>query len=109
MFVKKFGNKITGMALTKNEEKAMNLEIQRQIAEYVRKTRLEIMATFLSDIRDQFGFGPVRLKRIFKSVGKDLEELCRRYELDDSDAIWLGTRKLKEAGIDIEKWEEEEM
>lgn len=39
MVVKKAGGKIYGAVLTAAEKKAMNMEIERQLAEYTRKHR----------------------------------------------------------------------
>lgn len=33
--------------------------------------------------------------------------LLKRYEMDDSDTVWLCTHKLKEYGLDIEQWNKE--
>lgn len=80
MRVKKAGGKVYGADFTAAERKAMNLEIQRQLAEYSRKHANEIDASFKAEYFD----------------------LIKRYEMDESDNIWLNTYKLKE--IDIESW-----
>ena len=83
------------------------MEIQRQLAEYDRKNLLEIDALILWRLREQFGFGPKRLKKFYDEFAPAIEALVKRYEMDDSDQIWLCTRMLKNEGIDIEKWEKE--
>ena len=47
MQVKKAGGKVYGAVLTAAEKKAMDLEIQRELAEYDRKHIAEIDATIL--------------------------------------------------------------
>ena len=42
MLVKKAGGKIYGAVLTSAEKKAMNMEIERQLAEYTRKHEVEL-------------------------------------------------------------------
>ena len=104
MIVKKSGGQIFGAHLTAAERKAMNLEIQRQLAEYDLKHELEIEALILWTLHDQFGFGPKRLKRFWDGFNSALKALVSRYELEDTDDIWLCTHKLKEIGVDLENW-----
>lgn len=78
MVVKKAGGKIYGAVLTSAEKKAMNMEIERQLAEYTRK--------------------------FFDRFSVEIDALVKYYEMDDEDAEWLCTRKLLDMGIDVEKW-----
>ena len=82
MRVKKAGGKVFGADFTAAERKAMNLEIQRQLAEYDLKHANDLDAIILAEYFD----------------------LVKRYEMDEADNIWLNTRKLKEIGVDIESW-----
>lgn len=105
MRIKKASGMIYGADLTSAERKAMNMEIQRQLAEYVRKTQMEVDAIMLWQLHEQLGFGPKRLRQFYDNFAPAIDELLKRYELEDSDRIWLCTYKLKdECGIDIEKW-----
>ena len=104
MIVKKSGGQVFGAHLTAAERKALNLEIQRQLAEYDLKHELEIEALILWTLHDQFGFGPIRLKRFYDGFNSALKALVRRYELEDTDDVWLCTHKLKEIGVDLEDW-----
>lgn len=104
MQIKKIGKKIFGASLTSAEQKAMDMEIQKQIAEYDRKNIVEMDSIILWQLHEQFGFGPKRLKRFFDNFIPTMEELVQRYEMEDSDQIWLCTHKLKEYGIDVEEW-----
>lgn len=108
MVVKKSAGKIVGMDLTVAERKAMEMEIQKTIAEFDRKNALEINAMVLWVLHDQFGFGIKRLRQFYKSFDPALERLFERYEMEDSDRVWLCLRELKEYGIDLEKWSEED-
>lgn len=107
MRIKKAGNKIYGGSMSVAEKKAMDMEIQKQLAEYDRKNAIEIDALVLWVLHEQFGFGPKRLRQFYDSFAPAIGELVERYELENSDEIWLCTRKLKEIGIDIEEWHEE--
>ena len=102
--LKKAGGKIFGASLTAAEQKAMNMEIQRQLVEYDRKNELELDAIILWELHTQLGLGPKRLKKFFDGFSDALNALVNRYEMDISDDVWLCTHKLKEIGVDVEDW-----
>lgn len=104
MIVKKSNGRVYRATLTVTEKKAMDLEIQRQLAEYLNKSEDEISAIILWELHEQFGFGPKRLKDFYIHFGKSVKELIARYELENSDDIWLCTRKLKEIGVELDEW-----
>ena len=85
--------------------KLMNLEIKRQLAKYDAKHKLELQALVLWQLHEQFGFGEKRLKRFYNNFDASIEALIGRYQLEDTDSIWLCTLKLKDIGIDIEEWD----
>lgn len=108
MIVKKAGGKVYGATLTAAERKAMNIEIEKQLAEYTRKHALEVDALFLWYLHEEFGFGLKRLKQAFLGFAPRIDELCDKYEMhDEGDDIWLCTQKLKEMGADLEQWDKE--
>lgn len=107
MIVKKAGGKIYGAQLTAAERKAMNIEINKQIAENERKHMMEVDALVLWELHVQLGFGPTRLKRFYMGFASALNSLLRRYEMGVDDAPWLTQRKLQEMGIDLEEWYKE--
>lgn len=105
MQVLKNGKSIYGAKLTAAEKKAMNMEIQRQLAEYDEKHMREIDALILWVLHTQFGFGKERLKRFYDGFSDSMHDLIDRYSMDVSDNVWLCTKQLKDAGIDLEEWE----
>ncbi len=107
MKVKKAGKRVFGAVMSAAEKKAMDMEIQRQLAEYDRKHIREIDALVLWELHEQFGFGNKRLKKFYDNFSRDIEALIRRYEMEQGDDVWLCTYKLKEIGCDLEKWEKE--
>lgn len=107
MRVKKVGNRVYGADLTVAERKAMNLEIQKQMAEYDRKHLNEIDALILWQLHTQLGFGIKRLKRFYMNFNPEYQALIDRYDMDEEDGIWLNTYKLKEIGVDLEEWSKE--
>ena len=92
---------------TKQEQKALDREIKSQLAEYDRKNMYEVDAMVLWVLYEKFGFGKKRLKQFFDCFNTEIKALIDRYQLDDKDDAWICTRKLKDAGIDIEQWERE--
>lgn len=104
MRIKKAGGKVYGAELTAAEKKAMNMEIQRQLAEYDIKNANELDAMILWHLHEEFGLGPKRLKQFYDTFVPQLDALVERYMMDDSDKVWLCTYNLKQYGIDIEEW-----
>ena len=107
MRIKKAAGKGYGAAMTVAEKKAMNLEIQRQLAEYDKKHATEIDALILWVLHSEFGFGEKRLRRFYDRFNKAIAELLERYVMEENDKVWLCTYLLKQYGIDLEKWREE--
>lgn len=89
---------------TANEKKAMETELKSQLADWDKKHYNELDALVLWVLHSEFGFGEKRLKRFHDTFVKSIGELIKRYEMDDSDDVWLCTYKLKQAGIDISEW-----
>lgn len=100
----KSGKHIIGAKLTAAEQKAMDMEIKRQLREWDEVHAIELEALYLWTLHEVFGFGEKRLRRLHDSIVPAIESLLARYELEEKDDVWLCTKKLKEAGIDIERW-----
>lgn len=96
-----------GASLSAAEKKAMDLEIQRELAEYDRKHLAEMDAIILWVLHEQFGFGPKRLRRYYDSFWTATRGLLKRYEMEQDNDIWLCTQMLKRIGVDIEAWHKE--
>ena len=109
MRIKKASGRIFGGAMSAAEKKAMDLEIQRQLAEYDRKHLVEIDAMILWVLHERFGFGPKRLRQYYDSFRACTNELVERYQMDAGDDIWLCTQMLKRIGVDVEQWHKETM
>ena len=108
MQVKKTRGKVYGANLTAAERKAMEMEINRQLSEYSKKYEMEINSIILWELHEQLGFGPKRLKRFYDNFKPVFNDLINRYSIGDTDdSTRLCTYKLKEIGVDIEKWNNE--
>lgn len=104
---KKFGGRIYGVQFTAKEQAAIDKEIKRQCAEYDQKNLNELDALILWLLHEEFGFGMKRLRRFYELFHSEFSELVKRYELEEDDAAWLCTYKLKQYGLDIEQWNKE--
>lgn len=104
MIIKKINGKVFGATLTVSEQKALEIEIKKQLAEYSRKYELEIESMVLLELREKFGFGEARLKQMHEALSEGIDDLINRYQMEDQDAAWLCTYKLKDQGFDISKW-----
>ena len=107
MVIKRSGKHIFGADLTAAEKKAMNIEIDRQLAEHTRKHQVEIECLFLRELRENYGFGETRLRRAFDNFSNDLDDLIARYELGEEDKLWIATQQMKAEGFDVEQWHKE--
>ena len=111
MTVLKSGGRVFGARLTNAEQKAIEIEARKAMAEYTRLHRRELQAMRLWVLHERFGFGLKRLREYHDIFDPAIEELARRYEMDETedDDIWLCSQKLAEYGVDLEEWEKEEI
>lgn len=108
MIIKKTRGKIYGAQLTNAEQKAMDIEIKKQLKEWDHKHMLELDAVVLWELYEQLGFEYDELKTFYDGFSHGLADLIKRYEMDSEDMIWLCTYKLKDRlGIDLEAWNHE--
>ena len=107
MQVKKSRGQVFGANLTKDEQKALKMEVRRHLIEENEKNKEEIVAMVLWRLHEQFGFGPERLRRFFLEFDMGIDDLAERYMLEETDDVWLCTQKLRDYGIDISEWRKE--
>ena len=107
MEILKSGKHIFGARLSAAERKALDLEIQKSLAEFNRKHELEIEALVIRQIKHRLDIDDVQLREFFDSFADDLLELNRHYELGEEDQAWLCIEMLKREGIDLEQWHRE--
>lgn len=104
MRVKKSGKHIYGVELTAAEQKALDMEARRRLAEHTRQHELEIEAIVIRQLRRMTGWGEVRLRRFYDGFDSELMSLVNRYEMEEVDAPWLCLEELKREGFDISEW-----
>jgi hypothetical protein len=87
-------------------KKAINEEVNRQIAEGVGNMSKDITATVLWQLHVQEGWGKTKLLRFAKNFGPALAELQDFYQMHSHDETdFLVKYKLKEIGVDVDKIE----
>lgn len=109
MFVQKHNGKVLGAKLTSAERKALEIELDKMLAEDLRSHEDEIIAIVLYTLGKEFGFGSKRMFRFWQALQVHFIELCEHYEMSPTkDGLWLMTRKLKEEkGVDVAEWQKQ--
>lgn len=108
MIVKKSGGKVIGAHLTAAEQKALDIEIQKQLEAFERKNLMEVDAIMLWWLHEKLGFGAKRLKDFYKDFHDAFYGMLNHYEMENTEGTWLCTQKLKEIGVDLEAWYRED-
>ena len=107
MRIKRSAGHAYGAELTKAEQRALDMEIRRQLSEYTRKHIVEFEATVIRNLRRATDWDESQLRAFYDKFDDDLQALVKHYEMGQDDLQWLCTRELKQEGIDIEQWHRE--
>jgi len=89
--------------MSKTEKAALKAEIARQVHELDEKFSAEICAMLLWALHEEFGFGADRLRRVWDCVAVHRAELLKHYDMQDN-AEFILLYKLRQIGVDVEKW-----
>ena len=100
MWIKQSGGKVFGATFTAKEQKAIDIEINRQILEADEKYQNNIDASVLYALRVYAGWGPKKLRDFYESFELIHDDLRAYYEMPDDDG-WLANRKLLDIGVDV--------
>ena len=95
-----------GANFTKKEQKAMEIEIRRQIAEDAKKYENNVDVSVLYFLYKHLNFGEKRLRRAWEQFTAVYHDLIQYYEMPD-ECDWLMDRELKAIGVDVSKWNAE--
>lgn len=82
---------------------AMRREINTQLLEADKRYTLDVDTMVLSTLHHEYGWGSKRCKEFYIRMFCHHLEMRKFYEMDD---LYPERYKLKEAGIDVEKWYE---
>lgn len=107
MRVKAIKGKVFGADLTAKERQAMNIEIERQLAEYEKKHAVNLDILILYVLHAHYGWGKKRLRRFYDAFNVEHDKLIAYYEMPETDNVWLADVKLKEIGVDVAAWDAE--
>lgn len=102
-------NCIQRRKFTVAEQKAVDREINRQLAEYIRKHEKNIDAAMLWALHEfpKTKFGAARLREFYEFFQPVLAGLLEYYEMSTEDQCWLCDMKLKQIGVDLDEWRRE--
>ena len=94
--------------LPNNVNKALSDEINKQILEHDSSFSVDSDAAVLWTLHTVFGFGKKRLRRFWEACYSEHQNVREYYMADSSEeTAWICRSKLKEIGVDIEKWYKE--
>ena len=107
MRVKKYAGRVFGADLTKDEQKALDIEIKRECAKAVDQMERQVDILMLWQLHVQEGWGKKRLEKFYHEFAKIYDELRRYYQTtsDDEtdDNFWIMKRQLSEIGVDVDE------
>lgn len=87
------------------ERKLMEELIKQQIMQQEQRFTMEVDAAHLWLLYSRYGFTPEQCKQFFMDLEKENMALRDYYEIHGLDGTaWLYVQKLRDAGMDIEKW-----
>lgn len=107
MFVKKQKGQVFGAAFTAAEQKAIDIEIGKQLLAADEQYRNDLDAAVLYTLAVHYGFGAKRLRAFYDAVSAEHDRMMKRYEMPNEDYVWLCKEKLKEIGVDVDAWNAE--
>ena len=108
MIFKRVAGRIIGVQLSKAEQRVLDQEIAKQVVEMDLQMELDRDSSILWMLHEQFGFGQKRLFKAWKLMYEDNKKLQARYEMGPEDGGWLCRQKLKQYGVDLERWYKDE-
>lgn len=108
MIVNRSGSKIFGAHLTKVERQALNIEVKKAIVENEEQYRADLDAAILYFLHTKYGFGVKRLREFWDDFNALHEEMIQHYMIDSEDAAWVCREELKNIGVDVKQWYEED-
>jgi hypothetical protein len=109
MIPKKMNGRVYGAYLTAAEQRAMDMEINRQIVMKDEQYEMDLDALILYALMRHKGWKKVRLHNFWKDFIIIHKELRDYYQMNrPGDIEWFAHRELKAIGVDIHQWYEEE-
>lgn len=108
MRVKSYKGKVFGADFTTAERKAMNIEINRQIAERDAQYAADIDALILYTLMAHYGWKRKRLRKFWNAFIEEHKALRESYKMsENADTTCIAHQILKDIGVDINEWYKE--
>ena len=108
MIVNRSGSKIFGAHLSKAERTALDIEVRKAIAENQTIYHQDMDAAILYFLHTRYGFGVKRLRDFWDKFNELHGQILRDYQVLNEDAAWVCRDKLKQIGVDVKQWYEED-
>ena len=94
-----------GYKFSSTERKLVDEMIRQQIRLQEHRLSLEVDAAWLWQLSEKHDWTEEQLHEIYKDMETYHQKIRAYYELDAGDgAGWLYVQKLRDRGIDLEKW-----
>lgn len=94
-----------GYKFNSTERKLVDELIRQEIRQQEHRLSLEVDAAWLWQLSEKHDWTEEQLHGIYKDMETYHAAIRKHYELDDSDgAGWLYVQKLRDRGIDLQKW-----
>lgn len=106
MTFKKYRGQIFDVELTKKEQAALDVEIDRQTIEHHREFTDDFDYMVLYILHNHFGFEPAELRRFHDAFIVDNEALIQHYEMPDA-GVYIARKEMDAIGCNVKQWNEE--
>lgn len=107
MYVKKYKGKVYGAEFTADEQKAIDIEVSKQLVEATDRLMNDLDAMVLYTLMVSEGWKRKKLRSFWEAVHKERDNLVKHYECTNDDYVWLARYKLKEIDVNVDEWNSE--
>lgn len=90
------------------QRKALRAECVKEFDTLLENLNRDVYIQLLHFFRFKRGYGKKRLKILVDELKEALAGIHARYELSESDTVWICEQQLKNSGIDIDELLKEE-
>lgn len=90
--------------LTKNEPTASQKKaLMQEFDKLLENLNHDVYVQLLHFFRFKRGYGKKRLKALADDLKDTLDGIHARYELSESDTVWICEKQLKDSGINVDE------
>ena len=88
---------------TSKQRKALKAECVKEFDELLENLNRDVYVKLLHFFRFKRGYGAKRLKALADDLKQVLDDIHARYELSESDTVWICEKQLRESGINVDE------